>query len=279
MVASSYNSSSAFDKGLPRLDEEDSHCQHSCPRSVLEYALHSKKRRSELLHFLMFQSTNVDFTFPILFHLTSPHLRFPLPHDPLYLCNSIHTFLPSLDQLFIPTFLQQFSVSSPCACLLLILHSIILPSPPPPMQYQPFHLIIPPLNGSFLFPLHVLTHGLLIPTTKQNLAFLHFTHASASASQAAVTFHENALHLALHASASASQPAVTFHENALHLTLHSADVSLIIRILERERESCLTHESGDVAVELDDAPDPIEMLSLHRNMHPPIARVPIFLTR
>ena len=85
----------------------------------------------------------------------------------IYLCNSIHTFLPSLDQLFIPTFLQQFSVSSHCACLLLILHSIILPSPPPPMQYQPFQLIIPPLNGSFHVPPHVLTHGLLIPTTKQ----------------------------------------------------------------------------------------------------------------
>ena len=100
MVASSYNSSSAFDKGLPRLDEEDSHCQHSCPRSVLEYALHNKKR-SELLHFLMFQSTNVDITFLILFHLTSPHLGFPLPYDPLYLSNSIHTFLPSF---LIPSF-------------------------------------------------------------------------------------------------------------------------------------------------------------------------------
>ena len=95
------------------------------------------------------------------------------------------------------------------------------------------------------------------PLLNKDLAFLHFTHASASA----------------------SQPAVTFHENALHLTLHSADVSLIIRILERERESCLTHESVDVAVELDDALDPIEIVSLHRNMHPPIPRVPIFLTR
>ena len=82
------------------------------------------------------------------------------------------------------------------------------------MQYQPFQFIILPFNGSFLVPPHALTHGLLIPTTKQNLAFLHFTHASASAS--------------------ASQPVVTFHENALHLTLHSADVSLIIRILDRE---------------------------------------------
>ena len=43
--------------------------------------------------------------------------------------------------------------------------------------------------------------------------------------------------LIIYADASASQAAVTFNENALLLTFHSADASYIICILEREKNN------------------------------------------
>ena len=84
------------------------------------------------------------------------------------------------------------------------------------MQWQPFQVTIPSLNGSFLVPPHALTHGLL------DSAFT--TYADAPASQA----------------------AVAFNENALPLTFHSADASYIICILEREKkmERCIDSRMG-----------------------------------
>ena len=73
------------------------------------------------------------------------------------------------------------------------------------MQWQPFQVIIPLLNSSFLVPPPGLKDGLL------DSAFT--TYACAPASQA----------------------AVTFNENALPLTFHSADSSYIISLLEREK--------------------------------------------
>ena len=163
----------------------------------------------------------MDFAFLILFHLTSPHPRFPLSP---------------------PTPFVTWPTTSSIICLLTFNHT---------SNYLPLPIFLMIIQISFIH-LHRLWN--------RRHPWLSFLHWMAHPFFLLMPFHmaypspppppssKKDEAFPTYADASASQAAVTFNENALHLTCHSADIIHLMSYMICVLEQCVLEEQWELCI-------------------------------